>query len=191
MAINLDIKSLLKRTLNQWGPVFFSKIEIKGTFVSASHWRVCLGHGRVMRVCERCVSARLFTFETFFREYSCEFMLHRRKFTINLGLFPRTKKKIYTCFQNAYRSNHIVKWQKKNDKEVRVLTTGYSQLVTHPVSNPVRLVLCWFTVPPWQGPSNVQEILLLLLGLPPHLLLYLSIQWLPARLTPKNNRCSL
>ena len=30
MAINLDIKSLLKRTLNQCGPVFFSKIEIKG-----------------------------------------------------------------------------------------------------------------------------------------------------------------
>lgn len=93
MAINLDIKSLLKRTLNQCGPVFFSKIEIKGTFVSASDWRVCLGHGRVMRVCERCVSARLFTFETFFREYSFEFMLHWRKFTINLGLFPRTKKK--------------------------------------------------------------------------------------------------
>lgn len=115
-------------------------------FVSASHWRVCLGHGRVMRVCERCVSARLFTFETFFREYSFEFMLHRRKkFTINLGLFPRTKKKIYTCFQNAYRSNHIVKWQKKNDKEVRVLTTGYSQLVTHPVSNPVRPLLIYCT----------------------------------------------
>lgn len=93
MAINLDIKSLLKRTLNQCGPVFFSKIEIKGTFVSASHWRVCLGHGRVMRVCERCVSARLFTFGTFFREYSFEFMLHWRKFTINVGLFPRTKKK--------------------------------------------------------------------------------------------------
>ena len=37
MAINLDIKSLLKRTLNQCGPIFFSKIEIKGTFVSASH----------------------------------------------------------------------------------------------------------------------------------------------------------
>lgn len=189
MAINLDIKSLLKRTLNQWGPVFFSKIEIKGTFVSASHWRVCLGHGRVMRVCERCVSARLFAFETFLREYSCEFMLHRRKFTINLGLFPRTKKKIYTCFQNAYRSNHIVKWQKKMTKKWEssqqdIRSWSPAQFLT-------RFVLCWFTVPPWQGPSNVQEILLLLLVLPPHLLLYLSIQWLPARLTPKNNRCSL
>ena len=147
MAISLDIKSLLKRTLNQCGPVFFSKIEIKGTFVSSSHWRVCLGHGRVMRVCERCVSARLFTFETFFREYSFEFLLHRRKFTINLGLFSRTKKKKINMLPKlAYRSNHIVKWpKKKNDKEVRVLTTGYSQLVTHPVSNPVRPLLIYCT----------------------------------------------
>ena len=60
--------------------------------------------------------------------------------------FSRERKKKYTCFQNAYRSNHIVKWQKKkNDKEVRVLTTGYSQLVTHPVSNPVRPLLIYCT----------------------------------------------
>lgn len=151
-------------------------------FVSASHWRVCLGHGRVMRVCEGCVSARLFTFETFFREYCFEFMLHRRKFTINLGLFP--------CFQNAHRSNHIVKWQKK--KMTKKWESSQQDIRSwSPTQFLTRFVLCWFTVPPWQGLSNVQEILLLLLALPPHLLLYLSIQWLPARLTPKNNRCSL
>ena len=98
-----------------------------------------------MRVCERCVSARLFTFETFFREYSFEFMLHRRKFTINLGLFPRTKKKIYMLPKRIQKQSHSEMAKKKNDKEVRVLTTGYSQLVTHPVSNPVRPLLIYCT----------------------------------------------
>lgn len=37
VAINFDVISLLKRTLNQCGPVVFSKIEKKGTFVSAYH----------------------------------------------------------------------------------------------------------------------------------------------------------
>lgn len=126
MATSLDIKSLLKRTLNQCGSVFFSKIEI----VSASHWRVCLGHGRVMRVCERCVSARLFTLETFFREYSFDFMLHRRKFTINLGLFPRTKKKIYMLPKRIQKQSHSEmakkkKWQRSESPHNRIFAAGH------------------------------------------------------------------
>ena len=62
------------------------------------------------------------------------------------GFSRERKKKINMLPKLAYRSNHIVKWQKKkNDKEVRVLTTGYSQLVTHPVSNPVRPLLIYCT----------------------------------------------
>ena len=86
MAINFDVTSLLKRTLNQCEPVFFKKSGDKRTFVSMSHWRVCLGHGRVLHVCGKFVSAGLFTVKTL-RFFPGNIALNScytaKKFTIN------------------------------------------------------------------------------------------------------------